>query len=381
MNRYIALYLPQYHPFPENDEWWGKGFTEWTNVAKAKPLFRGHYQPHIPADLGFYDLRLPIIREQQAEMAKEAGIEGFCYWEYWFGGKGRQLIEKPFQEVVASGKPDFPFCLGWANESWTNKSWHAKSSMVTSRVLMEQRYSHDDYIEHFYNVLPAFKDKRYMTVDGKPIYFVFKPFSIPDARDFIDCWQKLAKENGLKGVYFVGIVHNISYVNIKTGKHEVPNFNMAGSLYQQALDLGFDAVNSRGMGRAEAILQGNIKLLGKMAIEKYLKINLLKKYDYGKITEKLFVPEDSWENVFPTVFPNWDRSPRSGKKAIIYTNSTPDGFKKQLELANDVVKNKADQHRIVVVQSWNEWGEGNHLEPDLKFGKGYLDAIKEMQSK
>ena len=148
--RVIAFYLPQYHPIPENDEWWGKGFTEWTNVGKAKPIFRGHYQPRVPADLGYYDLRLPIIREQQAQMAREAGVEGFCYWHYWFGN-GKTLLSEIFDEVLATGKPDFPFCLGWANHTWTRKNWNAVATKSTlEQTLLLQEYPGDeDYENHF----------------------------------------------------------------------------------------------------------------------------------------------------------------------------------------------------------------------------------------
>ena len=164
--RVIAYYLPQFHPIPENDKWWGKGFTEWRNVASAKPLFKGHYQPHIPADLGFYDLRISDVREQQAELARKAGIEGFCYWHYWFG-HGKQLLEKPFQEVLITKKPDFPFCIGWANHDWTNKTWEVSTRKVMESTLMKQEYSNEDYIEHFNYLLPAFKDERYIRVDDK----------------------------------------------------------------------------------------------------------------------------------------------------------------------------------------------------------------------
>jgi lipopolysaccharide biosynthesis protein len=165
--RIIALYLPQYHPIPENDAWWGKGFTEWTNTAKARPLFRGHYQPHVPADLGFYDLRVPETRLAQATMAREYGIEGFCYYHYWFAGT--RLIERPFNEVLASGQPDFPFCLCWANQTWTG-AWHG----LMNQILIEQTYpGTDDHRRHFDTLLPAFLDRRYMTVDGKPIFVFF----------------------------------------------------------------------------------------------------------------------------------------------------------------------------------------------------------------
>ena len=179
--RVLALYLPQFHPIPENDQWWGKGFTEWTNVARAKPLFGRHKQPRVPADLGFYDLRLPEAREAQAALARAYGIEGFCYWHYWFGD-GKQLLERPLAEVVASGEPDFPFCLAWANETWTGK-WYG----APNRILAEQTYPGEaDHIRHFYALLPAFRDPRYVTVDGLRVFLIYKPAAIPDLKRFIE---------------------------------------------------------------------------------------------------------------------------------------------------------------------------------------------------
>jgi hypothetical protein len=376
--RVIAFYLPQFHPIPENDQWWGKGFTEWTNVAKAKPLFKGHHQPHIPADLGFYDLRMPEIREQQAELAKEAGIEGFCYWHYWFG-KGKRLLERPFNEVLESGKPNYPFCLGWANESWSNRSWNAKSKSIKDATLMEQTYIASEYEDHFYEVLPAFRDSRYITVDEKPLFVVFSPYAIPDLEEFIRCWRKLAEKNGLKGIHFVGITNNISLREIgsyNTGTPRVPSFDEASLHYTYLLNKGFDAVNSRGQLRAEMILGGKYKMALKQTLANYLKIDLLMKYDQSSINKELFVKEDSWENAYPTIIPNWDRSPRSGRKAIVYTNSTPDVFEKQVKDALALVKDKKKEHKIIFLKSWNEWGEGNFMEPDLEYGHGYLDALK-----
>ena len=160
----IAFYLPQFHPFPENDKWWGKGFTEWTNVGNAKKMFKGHYQPRVPADLGYYDLRLPQVREEQAELAKEAGVAAFCYWHYWFGN-GKQLMDMPLQEVLRLGKPDFPFCLGWANHSWVSTNWNIEKSSFIPQTLMEQKYpGEQDIVDHFYKMLPAFKDKRYFRI-------------------------------------------------------------------------------------------------------------------------------------------------------------------------------------------------------------------------
>jgi lipopolysaccharide biosynthesis protein len=191
--RIIANYLPQFHPIPENDKFWGPGFTEWTNVARAKPLFHGHYQPRIPADLGFYDLRLPEIREQQAQLAKDAGVEGFCYWHYWLGN-GKELLQRPFKEVQTSGKPDFPFCLCWANHDWSTRSWKRGAKDM---VIAQQLYpGEDDYTNHFNSVLPAFKDHRYITVDGKPMFVIYDPYHFPDVTHFITTWRKLAEKNG-----------------------------------------------------------------------------------------------------------------------------------------------------------------------------------------
>jgi hypothetical protein len=198
--RVIAFYLPQFHPIKENDEHWGKGFTEWTNVGKAKPLFHGHYQPRVPADLGYYDLRVPEVREAQAEMARNAGIEGFMYWHYWFGNNKR-LLERPFTEVLQSGKPDYPFCLGWANHSWTTKTWTTLKQFQNTSVIVEQLYpGEEDYINHFNSVLPAFKDKRYLRYEEEPIFLLYDPLAVPDIKEFIQLWKNLAIKNGLKGI-------------------------------------------------------------------------------------------------------------------------------------------------------------------------------------
>lgn len=374
--RFIAFYLPQFHPIPENDEWWGKGFTEWTNVAKAKPLFRGHYQPHIPADLGFYDLRYPEIKELQAEMAREAGIEGFCYWEYWFGN-GKRLLEKPFDAVLQSGKPDYPFCLGWANESWSNKSWHNKDRSIKDRTLMEQTYSEEDYVKHFYHNLPAFKDHRYITVDGKPLYVIFNPLGIPDSKRFLEIWRDLAVKNGLKGIHFVATGVNVSDRN-EQGKKQIRRTDETGRLYKKLLEDGYDALSSRGYPRAELMLEGRLGYAFRIALGKFLHYEIVRRYDYNKILDHIYTEEDKWENIYPMVMPNWDRSPRSGRRSCVYTNTTPEVFKKCVNKAIDLVKDKEDEHKIIFVKSWNEWGEGNHMEPDLKYGKGYLNVLKEI---
>lgn len=356
--RIIAFYLPQFHPIPENDEWWGKGFTEWTNVGKAKPLFKGHYQPKVPADLGYYDLRMSEVREAQAELARNAGIEGFMYWHYWFGN-GKTLLEKPFQEVINSGKPDFPFCLGWANHSWENKTWDSSEQYNKSKLLIEQLYpGEDDYKNHFFHLLNAFKDKRYMTIDGKPIFLIYSPLIFPDHNSFISIWQKLAKENGLKGIYFIGQAIRNSDCN-------------------ELLHSKFDGICRAGILDATVKIRGKYlnKILNRLRSK--IKFAPLNKYFYSDIIENLLYPEfDTIQNVYPTVVPNFDHSPRSGRRGLIISGSTPDLFKKLISEAIEIIKHKDTEHKLIFLRSWNEWAEGNYVEPDLVNGHGYLNALK-----
>ncbi len=378
--RVIALYLPQFHPIPENDKYWGKGFTEWTNVAKAKPLFRGHYQPNVPADLGFYDLRMSEVREEQAKLAKDAGIEGFCYWHYWFGG-GKELLERPFNEVVVSGKPDFPFCLGWANHSWSTFSWTTSNSGYKETMIAEMTYpGEQDHIDHFYKYLKAFKDDRYIKVDGKLLFLVYAPTDFKDFAHFKDLWNNLAKKEGLNGFHFVGIAGNF---NIKDDNGKINNIfskedNQSAKNYNHVLNLGFDAVNSRGINRGQVLADSVFTFYWKRFWQKLFGIGVMKKH-YAKIIKNYFVENDKWENVYPTIIPNFDRSPRSGKESnFIWYGSTPDLFKKHVQEAVSLIKDKQDEHKILFLMSWNEWGEGNYMEPDIQWGHGYLDALRDV---
>lgn len=359
--RVIALYLPQFHPFKENDEWWGKGFTEWTNVVKAKSLFKGHYQPKIPADLGFYDLRVPEVREEQARMAREAGIEGFCYWHYWF--HGHELMERPFWEVVTSGKPDFPFCIGWANETWKSKMWNKDGSLAEgTKILIEQTYSEEDDIAHFNKLLVAFKDPRYILVDGKPLVFIHRGKDLP--KHTIEIWNKMAKEAGFPGIHFVGRVDNPSLTSM--------DMDLA-SLY----DKGYDALSIPRLG----LMHDSGSFISKISnqIRSLVKYNGCRHVVQYKDEIKHYInPDyDTKENIYPVIYPNWDHSPRSGKNCLIVTGSTPKLFKSYIKKVVDLVTNKQPQHKIVFLKSWNEWGEGNYIEPDLVYGDGYLTALKE----
>lgn len=377
--RIIAYYLPQFHPIPENDAIWGKGFTEWTSVAKAKPLFKGHYQPRIPADLGFYDLRVPEVREQQAVMAHKAGIEGFCYWHYWFGN-GKMLLERPFEEVLKSGKPIFPFCLCWANHSWLTSTWTNVKRSVSKQIIVEQTYpGAEDYERHFQYCLPAFRDKRYITVDGKPIFGIFDPFLFPDLKRFIETWREMAFKNGLPGIFFYAITPSAGTQRYDEGgqiKRCIPNLKSSAEAYKNILDIGFDAINSNGMQRAEMLYNGKINDLVRRILDRFIDLPC-QRFDYDKITQNLFAPEDNWENVYPTVYPQWDRTPRQGNRTTnVYVNSTPENFYKQLVKAINIISAKQDEHKIIFLKAWNEWAEGNYVEPDLKYGHGYIDALK-----
>ena len=378
--RIIALYLPQFHPIPENNQWWGPGFTEWTNVAKAKPLFRGHQQPRIPADLGFYDLRLPETRILQADLAREAGIEGFCYYHYWFGN-GRQLLERPFNEVVATGKPDYPFCICWANHTWSNKTWESKSTLQKNSVLIRQEYpGREDDIAHFMSLLPAFRDKRYMQVDGKLLFAIYSVFDFPHVDQFISTWRYLAKKHGLPGFHFVGMTPSTLTFKInEDGSHTrtLPNLKNSKDIYESVLRLGFDAVNSFGKRRGAMLYEGKWTNLAKTLMRHIGLPTGSQKYDYERTVANYFAPEDSWENVYPTILPQWDRSPRVASQDGIYVDATPEKFARHIQKAIEIIKDKKKEHQILFLKSWNEWGEGNYVEPDLQYGHGFLDALRE----
>ena len=356
--RVIAFYLPQFHPIPENDKYWGKGFTEWTNVAKAKPLFKGHYQPRIPADLGFYDLRLPQIQEAQAEMAIDAGIEAFCYFHYWFGN-GKMLLEKPFEQVLNNNNIKHSFCFCWANHDWTTKTWKKEFVMHQSTMIAKQEYPGEvDIIEHFNYCLPAFKDERYVKVENKPLFVIYAPLNIPDLNTFMKKWNTLAKENGLDGIYFVGVANgrNINYNTINK--------------------LGLDGVLNNTMYQAQTAVAGSVikrrlqTLLGqKMGVT-------LMKYDYSKVVMNMYSDENKILNCYPQITPGLDRTPRAGRQAVIYYNATPDAFQSFVRNTLDCIKDKDYDHKLIFLNAWNEWGEGNYMEPDLKYGHAFINALK-----
>lgn len=345
----LAFYLPQFHPIPENDEWWGKGFTEWTNVAKARPLFKGHHQPNLPADLGFYDLRLPEARVAQAGLAAQYGITGFCYWHYWFGN-GERLLERPFNEVLTTGNPDFPFCLAWANQSWTG-IWHG----LKNKVLIEQKYpGKEDYIAHFEALLPAFRDKRYIKIGNKPLFLVYSPDLIPDGAEFTAVFNELAQQNGIDGMYLVGI-HYIDWDHRKEGYDDKTIHQP--SHYVQVYE-------RKKIRRLQGIAERNLR---KDRPDVYPYKDLVESYDFDLFREKDFLP---------TIIPNWDNTPRSGKKGWAFHGSTPAAFAHHAEEAiKFVMKRPHPLPKILFIKSWNEWAEGNYLEPDQRYGLKYLEEL------
>ncbi|MCC5951999.1 MAG: glycoside hydrolase family 99-like domain-containing protein [Acidimicrobiia bacterium] len=348
----IAFYLPQYYPTPENDEWWGPGFTEWTNVARARPLFPGHRQPIIPGELGFYDLRNPETRAAQAELARAHGVTAFCYWHYWFGD-GRRLLDRPFAEVLASGQPDFPFCLAWANDTWRGV-WIG----APDRVLMEQRYPGvADERAHFDLVVEAFHDPRYVRIDGRPLFAVFNPPALPEPEAFAERWRTWADDAGLPGLFLVGLARGT----------------------WRASTRGFD-----GVVMSQVVPP---------TVERRRRERVPVDYALSGLTRRApFVPgiysAARWwphvphlhphaeERSFPTVLPAWDNTPRSGRRGFLFTGATPERFAEQVRAARRLLAGRPEHERLLFVKSWNEWAEGNILEPDRHRGRGYLEALR-----
>jgi len=373
--RLLAFYLPQFHPIPENDKWWGPGFTEWTNVARARPLFRGHYQPRLPADLGFYDLRVAEVREQQAELARNAGIEGFVYYHYWFGG-GRRLLQRPFTEVVSSRRPDFPFCLCWANETWSGV-WHGASD----RVLVEQTYpGKQDIEEHFLALLEAFGDERHVKVDGKPLFVVYRPLLLEDGVRFIEQWRELGEKYGLPGFHFVAhlLPHEVGWNYRESGFDGAVISNTFKSWMSSPVDILRRHLRRGGASRLTAgtllsfayreSLHRMHKATGRFA-------NVI---SYADAMAFFLEPDIADPDTYPCVVPNWDNTPRSRFRGVVLHHSTPALFKRHLQETVAAVADRAPERRLIFVKSWNEWGEGNYLEPDRRFGHEYLEVVREV---
>lgn len=349
--RSIAFYLPQYHSIPENDKWWGKGFTEWTNVKKAKPLFKKHIQPEVPLDIGYYDLSDDKVMVKQAQLAKSYGLYGFCYYHYWFEGK--LLLEKPLEQMLNNNNIDIPFCICWANETWS-RTWNGSES----DILIKQNYNEDITLlrSHFDYLLKYFKDDRYISKDNRPMLIIYKPHLVTNLDFLMSKWNEWAIEEGFNGVCF-GFQHHSTFENESVVKK---------------MDFGIEFEPWYTAGEINKRANKNILYL------KYLKNRFLKQpnvYNYDDIWKEILNRPPLYSNIMPGAFTSWDNTPRKGANATIFYEATPDKFQNYLIEQINRAKNVYNSDYIFI-NAWNEWGEGAHLEPDEYNKYGYLQALK-----
>lgn len=340
----VAFYLPQFHQTPENDAWHGAGFTEWTVVAQSRPLFPGHCQPDLPGELGFYDLRLPETRELQARLARAHGISGFCYYHYWF--KGHRMLERPFDEVLRSGRPDFPFCLAWANESWFRR-WQGSAD----ELVIEQEFDEQDDVEHIRWMIEAFRDDRYIRIKGRPLLAVYRPQDLPNPKRTVEIWRDECQRAGIPDPWLVG-------------------FETRGNVVDPA-EIGFDA-------GAEFVPHGLAELATPMTPPPLCDPSNTV-YDYAKVASAYAAkPDPPWIR-YPCVAAGWDNTPRRRNgEALVLLGSTPERYRAWLE---EVMRNQMRTQGgdgVVFVNAWNEWAEGAHLEPDSHWGRAYLEATRDV---
>jgi hypothetical protein len=350
--RALAFYLPQFHPIPENDAWWGTGFTEWNKVVRARPQFAGHDQPRLPTDLGFYDLRVPETRQAQAVLAQTAGLDGFCYYHYWF--EGRRLLERPLDEVLSSGAPDFPFCLCWANEDWT-RTWDGG---LTGEVLMRQGYSAEDDLAHIRWLAEVFADRRYVRIDGRPLFIVYRASQLPDPRRTADTWREEAARLGIGDLFLARVE---SFWNERDDPRSI-GFDAAVEFQPDGENLPDPLRAGRGW-----------RMLRRLGLaERAYGERLIMSYADLAATALARPPADYVR--FPCVTPGWDNSPRRPDGGgWVFTGSTPDLF--EAWLREVVARAKARETELLFLNAWNEWAEGNYLEPGSGTGRRYLDAV------
>jgi lipopolysaccharide biosynthesis protein len=338
----IAFYLPQYHPIPENDRWWGKGFTEWSKVSRARPLFEGHYQPHVPNLLGFYDLRLPAVRVQQAELARQYGIFGFCYHYYWFGGV--RLLERPVREMLESRQPEFPFCICWANENWTRR-WDGGDKTI----LVEQGSSPESDQAFIEDLIPMFRDSRYIRAGDAPLLVVYRPDRLAEPLATTERWRRLCRSAGIRELHLVAAL----------------TFGL-----KDPAAIGFDAAVEfppHGQNLAELRIEVpglHESFTGSVA-------------DYPSLALKRIAAEPSTVPTYRTAMPGWDNTARRGLAAAVFHRASPFAYEAWLHaVANEARLRHPPARRFVFVNAWNEWAEGAHLEPDFRFGTAWLEATQ-----
>jgi lipopolysaccharide biosynthesis protein len=351
--RPIALHLPQFHPFPENDEWWGKGFTEWTNVTKARPLYKGHYQPHLPSDLGYYDLRLERSMKEQADLARAYGIYGFCYYHYWFNGK--RLMHEPLDALLANRQNDFPFMYCWANENWSRR-WDG----AEQHILIKQDYSNEDDLQHIRWLCEnVFSDPRYIRVDGKPFFAIYRPGLFPDIQQTLKRWREEAVRLG-HGELYVGYMQS---------------FN----LRSDPASMGFDAAIEFQPDFFDLPVQESGSIVEKLAFKVGGKKSAYQNntiVDYTIYMEKMMARSQPGYKRFPGITPMWDNTARRKNGAFILKNSSPEKYQRWLENIYRSFTPFSTDENFLFINAWNEWAEGNHLEPCQKWGRQYLESTK-----
>ena len=344
----IAYYLPQMHPTPENNAWWGRGVTEWNNVSRAVPQFVGHYQPRLPGELGFYDLRLKENLQRQIELAQMYGIFGFSWYYYWFDGK--RLLDRPLDMFLDDSSLDFPFCLCWANESWT-KGFFGSSK----EVIMKQSETEESYKNFIQDAVRYLKDERYITIQGKKLLIVYKPHSVPNCPNVLAYWKEYCKQNGVGDLYILGC--------------------WTGDEKNDILNLGFDAETEFQPGSLYPF-NGKINQELPFVNDKFIG----EVYSYKKIVEDKFYKRNFIsEGMYNSVMPMWDNTPRRNNHGNrIFHESSPALYKTWLK---DIIEHYQNDCRlddnIIFINAWNEWGEGAYLEPDRYYGYAYLEATKE----
>jgi lipopolysaccharide biosynthesis protein len=361
--RLIAFHLPQFHPSSENDAWWGKGFTEWTNVAKARPLFEGHYQPHLPADLGYYDLRLPEARQAQADLAREYGIHGFCYYHYWFNG--RRLLERPVNEILASGKPDFPFCLCWANENWTRR-WDGEEQ----EILLAQNYGDEDDLNHIRWLAGVFRDPRYIRVKGRPLFMVYRLSRLPNPARTVELWREEAQRLGVGDIF----VCNVESIPTEFGL--APRYNLDAAV-EFAPDFAAFKSTQKGNWLTQKLSRRprTQRLAGRLGLtQPWLWEHGI--YSYAEVMKNMLAKPKPPYLRFPCVTPSWDNAARRKLGATILLGSTPELYEQWLTAVVQKTKSDQEDEPVVFINAWNEWAEGNHLEPCQRWGHAYLKATR-----
>ena len=358
--RLIAFYLPQFHPIPENDEWWGPGFTEWNNVRSAGPGFRTHHQPRVPGQLGYYDLRSPETRQAQAKLAAEHGIHGFCYYHYWFNGK--QLLDLPFSEVLDSGSPDFPFCLCWANENWT-RAWDG----LEREILIAQDYETYDVEQHVDSLVPAFLDHRYIRVDGKPLFLIYRADQIPDLSRVVERFRQRADRNGIPELHLCA-VRNTQYA-LSPAETLASGFDAMVDFQPNSRQLSLYKKTSVEMARR--LIAELLDMLG------HPSASALRRINYERFVEAVMTTPRPEEKTYPCVFPGWDNSARRSTGATIIQNDSPGDFGRFLDHAIRQVGDFPGEEQLVFINAWNEWAEGCYLEPDQRHDLAFLRQVLE----